>query len=708
MAMKIMPGKPYPLGATWDGDGVNFALFSEHATAVDLCLFDAVDASNEHARIRLPEQTDHVWHVYLPDLKPGQLYGYRVEGPYDPPQGHRFNAAKLLIDPYTRSISGDIVWDDALYGYAIETQYPDADSAPDPRDSAGYMPKCVVIDPHFDWGDDRPPQIPLAETVIYETHVKGFTKLFPDLDEKLRGTYAGLASPPVIEYIKSLGITAIELLPVHQFADDRALRDRNLHNFWGYNTLGFFAPHAAYAATKELGGQVREFKDMVKALHEADIEVILDVVYNHTAEGNHLGSTLSLRGIDNRVYYRLQTDDLRNYVNVTGTGNSIDVSHPASLQMIMDSLRYWVTEMHVDGFRFDLATTLVRGRDGVSAFSSFLDTVRQDPVVSQVKLIAEAWDIGPNGYLVGKFPPGWSEWNDKYRDTVRRFWRGDECQFSEVAYRLTGSGDLYDSNGRSPLASINFVTAHDGFTLEDLVSYNQKRNEANGEGNRDGNDHNLSWNCGVEGPSDVPEIVMLREKQKRNFLATLLLSQGVPMLLAGDELGRTQQGNNNAYCQDNTISWVHWDLDKHDQDLLAFTRHLIAIRHEHPILRRRSFFRGQGNSGVADLTWYRPDGGALTDEEKRTSSMRTLGMLLNGSQRAELDPQGNPLHDDSFLLLLNGNYDVVTFKLPGSVGDEPWQVLLDTAQPTLERGRTIAGGESLDLQSRTLVLLRRP
>jgi isoamylase len=704
--LKTRPGNPYPLGATFDGAGVNFAIFSEHATKVELCLFNTPDDDAEYRRIHVREQTDFVWHVYIPGLGPGQAYGYRIHGPFEPGAGHRFNPHKLLVDPYAKAISGTLTWDDSLYGYPIGA--PEADLHLDERDSAPFMPKSVVVDSSFDWGDDRPPRRPLHDSVIYELHVKGFTRLHPLVDEGLRGTYAGLGSPPAIEYLTQLGVTAVELLPVHQFVDDRFLQERGLHNYWGYNTLGFFAPHASYATSTEAGAQVREFKEMVKALHAAGIEVILDVVYNHTAEGNRLGPTLSFRGVDNTVYYRLADNQRRYYMDVTGTGNTLDAGHPRTLQLIMDSLRYWVTEMHVDGFRFDLASALMRGRED-NQMSSFLDIVHQDPVISQVKLIAEPWDVGAGGYQVGNFPILWAEWNDKYRDTVRRFWRGDESQVAELAYRLTGSSDLYQHNGRRPHASINFVTAHDGFTLHDLVSYNEKHNEANGEDNRDGNDNNLSWNCGVEGPTEAPEIVALREKQKRNFLATLLLSQGVPMLVAGDEFGRTQRGNNNAYCQDNELGWVNWDLDEHGRQLLEFTRRTIKIRCAHPVLRRRKFFQGRRlrGSDVRDLQWFRPDGVEMTEEEWDADFVRSLGMLLNGQAMDEWNADGEYLSDDLLLVLINGHHEVMAFKLPGPALPR-WEVLLDTNIPDSVDGRSAEGEEIFELQPRTLVLLRRP
>ena len=703
----IWPGKPYPLGATWDGQGVNFALFSAHATGVELCLFDSPADPHERERISMPEQTDNVWHVYLPGCQPGQLYGYRVFGPYDPEDGQRFNPAKLLIDPYARAISGTIRWDDAIYGYTIGDPYEDLTL--DERDSAPYMPRCVVIDPAFDWGDDRPPATPLHKSIIYELHVKGFTRQHPEVPAPLRGTYAGLAHPPVVAYLQSLGVTAVELLPVHQHVDERQLVERGLVNYWGYNTLAYFAPEVRYSSAGAPGAQVTEFKAMVKTLHAAGIEVILDVVYNHTAEGNHLGPTLSMRGIDNQVYYRLVPESPRFYVDYTGCGNSLNMLHARTLQLIMDSLRYWVTEMHVDGFRFDLAATLARGLYEGDRLSAFFDIIHQDPILSQVKLIAEPWDIGPGGYQVGNFPVLWAEWNGKYRDTVRRYWRGDEVQVAELAYRLTGSSDLYQHNGRRPYASINFVTAHDGFTLRDLVSYNQKHNQANGEENRDGEAHNHSWNCGVEGPTDDPEINVLRARQQRNFLATLLLSQGVPMLLAGDERNRTQSGNNNAYCQDNPISWIDWQLDDAGRELLAFTRQLIQIRAAHPALHRRKFFQGRSihGSAVRDVEWFRPDGQELSDDEWNEAPVRCLGMQLNGQLMDEWDERGQHIHDDILLLLLNAHAEPVPFTLPGAPEAPPWEPLIDTARPNDAALAPQRPGTPYDLQGRSLALLRQ-
>jgi glycogen operon protein len=710
----IWPGKPYPLGATWDGVGVNFALFSENATRVELCLFDSPDDPHEAERITMPEQTDDVWHVYVPYLKPRQCYGYRVHGPYEPQHGLRFNPNKLLIDPYAKAISGTIKWHDAMHGYPVGD--PQGDLAFDTRDSAPYMPRSIVVDDAFPWGDDRPPDIPLHKSVIYELHVKGFTNLHPDVPRHLRGTYAGLASPAVIEYLQSLGVTAVELLPVHQHVDDRFLVDRNLSNYWGYNSLNYFAPEIRYSNPELPGEQVYEFKAMVKALHAAGIEVILDVVYNHTAEGNHLGPTLSLRGIDNQSYYRLVSDDPRYYMDYTGTGNSLNMLNMRSLQLITDSLRYYVTQMHVDGFRFDLAATLARGLHEDDRLSSFFDVIHQDPVISQVKLIAEPWDVGPGGYQVGNFPVLWSEWNGKYRDTVRRFWKGDEAQVAEMAYRLAGSSDLYQHNGRRPYASINFVTAHDGFTLRDLVSYNHKHNEANGENNQDGDDHNNSWNCGVEGPTNDPKVLELRERQMRNLMATLLLSQGVPMILAGDEFGRTQGGNNNAYCQDNEISWVNWKLSDSGKRMLDFTRYVLGLRTQHPVLHRRRFFQGRSihGSNVYDIIWRRPDGHEMSDDDWEHGMVRCLGMLLNGQEMDDWNERGEPVRDDILMLMLNAYHETIPFKLPGRKNkryEKPWELLLDTALPPSEYSepehQTLRPNDAYQLQGRSLVLLRQ-
>jgi glycogen operon protein len=708
------PGKPYPLGATWDGAGVNFALFSQHATGVELCLFDPPDPSSrsrraaprERERISMTEQTDNVWHVYLPGARPGLLYGYRVFGPYDPEEGHRFNPHKLLIDPYAKAIAGPLRWHDAVFGYRVGNPYEDL--VADKRDSAPYMPRCVVVDPAFDWGDDRPPATPLHRSVICELHVKGFTKQHPDVPNPLRGTYAGLAQPAVIEYFQSLGITAVELLPVHQHVDDRALVQRGLRNYWGYNTLGYFAPDAAYGSGGSHGEQVCEFKAMVKALHAAGIEVILDVVYNHSAEGNHLGPTLSMKGIDNLVYYRQPAGARRYYLDYTGCGNSLSVLHPRTLQLIMDSLRYWVLEMHVDGFRFDLAATLARGLHDADRLSTFFDIIHQDPVLSQVKLIAEPWDIGPGGYQVGNFPVLWAEWNGKYRDAVRRFWKGDLVLVAEMAYRLTGSSDLYRHNGRRPYASINFVTAHDGFTLRDLVSYNHKHNAANGEENRDGENHNNNFNHGVEGPTTNRTIAELRARQQRNFLAMLLLSQGVPMLLAGDERNRTQHGNNNAYCQDNPLGWVDWSLDDAGCALLDWTRRLIRLRREHPALHRRRFFQDHSIHGrrVREVEWFGPNGRELSEAEWAEAAVGPLGMLLNGQEMDEIDEQGRQLRDDILLLLLNPGARALRFTLPSVPGGAAWEPLLDSAKPDMDAQPSALPGAVYRLAGRSLALLR--
>jgi glycogen operon protein len=687
---------------------VNFALFSENATAVDLCLFDETGAPQETDRIRIEECTDHIWHLYLPEVRPGQHYGYRVHGPYEPEAGHRFNPAKLLLDPYAKAIAGTTDWSDALFGYRMGD--PKTDRSLDEQDNAGSIPKCVVVDQAFTWGGDQLLRTPWDRTVIYELHVKGFTARHPDIPKNLRGTYAGLATPAVIEHLQHVGITAVELLPVHHFIRDKYLVGRGLTNYWGYNSIGFFAPENHYATSPIRAQHVWEFKTMVKALHSAGIEIILDVVYNHTGEGNHLGPTLSFRGIDNASYYRLVPDQPRYYLDYTGCGNTLNVRHPQILQLIMDSLRYWVLEMHVDGFRFDLASTLARELHDVDRLSSFFDIIHQDPVLSQVKLIAEPWDLGEGGYQVGNFPAGWAEWNGKYRDTIRRYWKGDGGQVAELAYRLSGSSDLYEGGGRRPHASINFVTAHDGFTLHDLVSYNQKRNEANGEDNHDGTDDNLSWNCGVEGPTAKPSIMALRERQKRNMLATLLLSQGVPMICAGDEMGRTQRGNNNAYCQDNEISWVDWKLGKPEQALLAFTKSLIALRQQHPVFRRRRFFQGRRIRGaeVKDLSWLRPDGKEMTDEDWAQGYVRCLGVRLAGHAIEEKDPKGKPLLDETFLMLLNAHHEPRPFTLPAHKPGVRWQPVLDTAVTEADRKQVtlLKGGFQYDLEARSLAVLR--
>jgi isoamylase len=700
MALRVWRGTPYPLGATWDGSGVNFALFSENAEAVDLCVFDADGAEQ---RVRMTEHTDLVWHCYLPDVRPGQRYGYRVHGPYDPGRGHRFNPNKLLIDPYAKRIDGAVRWDDSLFGYRIGSD----DLEPDDRDSAAFAPKSVVVNQAFVWGGDAAPRTPFDRTLIYEVHVKGFTQLHPDVPEDLRGTYAGMGSAPVIDYLTNLGISAVELLPVHQHVNDRHLVERGLSNYWGYNTIGFFAPDVRYSAT---GEPVSEFKTMVKRFHDAGIEVILDVVYNHTGEGNHLGPTISFRGVDNAAYYRLSPEDLRYYVDYTGTGNTLDATSPKVLQLIMDSLRYWITEMHVDGFRFDLASALAREMYDVDKLGSFFDIIQQDPVISQVKLIAEPWDVGPGGYQVGNFPVGWAEWNGKYRDSVRRFWKGIGGQAAELAYRLSGSSDLYAGSGRQPHASVNFVTAHDGFTLNDLVSYELKHNEANGEDNRDGDNNNESMNFGVEGETDEEAVIEIRERQKRNFLATLLLSQGVPMLLGGDEIGRTQRGNNNGYAQDNEISWYDWDLERRDRQLLAFTRSLIRLFKTHPVLRRRRFFQGRQIRGsrIKDLTWFSPDGSEMTDDEWQAPGVRTLGVQYAGDAIEERGPRGERIVDDTLLIILNADEKPVAFTLPNHEAAKRWELVFDTVHPTFAAAQgEFDGGAPYRVTERSVVCLRR-
>ncbi|MFJ6845450.1 glycogen debranching protein GlgX [Streptomyces griseoluteus] len=698
----VWSGHPYPLGASYDGQGTNFALFSEVAERVELVL---VDDAGAETPVPLHEVDGFVWHGYLPEVGPGQRYGYRVHGPWQPSLGHRCNPAKLLLDPYARAVDGQMDNDPSLY-----ERDPDG---PAPGDSAGHSMLGVVTDPYFDWGDDRPPGHPYSESVIYETHVRGLTRTHPDVPERLRGTYAGLAHPAITGHLTSLGVTAVELMPVHQFAQDGVLRDRGLSNYWGYNTIGFFAPHNAYAALGSRGQQVNEFKAMVKAMHAAGLEVILDVVYNHTAEGNEMGPTLSFRGIDNASYYRLVDGDWAHYYDTTGTGNSLLMRHPYVLQLIMDSLRYWVTEMHVDGFRFDLAATLARQFHEVDRLSAFFDLIQQDPVISRVKLIAEPWDLGEGGYQVGNFPQLWSEWNGKYRDAVRDFWRAEPGSLGEFASRLTGSSDLYQASRRRPRASVNFVTAHDGFTLRDLVSYNDKHNEANGEGNRDGESDNRSWNCGAEGDTDDPAVLELRARQQRNLLATLLLSQGIPMLGHGDELGRTQRGNNNAYCQDNEISWIDWDLTDEQRALADFTRRLIGLRAEHPVLRRRRFFRGERETRkkqpLPDLIWLRPDAREMTDQDWRRGDAHSVGVFLNGDAIAERDAYGGRVVDDSFLLLLNGFWEPVDFRLPAAAYGERWTTLIDTADPEgVPDERERKAGTRLRVESRSLILLSRP
>ncbi len=703
----VWPGRPFPLGAIWDGHGTNFSLFSEHAEEVELCLFDADDAET---RIPVTAVTAHIHHCYLPGVGPGQRYGFRVRGPYDPARGQRFNPCKLLIDPYAKAIEGPVLWDRAnALPYVVDPGSEDADLDVDDEDSAPAIPKCVVVDTAFDWEGDRPPRRPWSETVIYETHIKGFTKRHPRVREDLRGTYAGLASDEAIAHLVDLGVTAVELLPVHHIADESFLAERALTNYWGYSSIGFLAPHALYSAGGVRGEQVREFKGMVKALHRAGIEVILDVVYNHTAEGNHLGPMLSFKGIDNQAYYRLMPDDPRFYMDFTGTGNSLNPVHPSVLRLIMDSLRYWATECHVDGFRFDLASALARELYDVDRLSAFFDVIHQDPVLSQVKLIAEPWDVGPGGYQVGNFPVLWSEWNGMYRDVVRDFWRG-EASVAEFASRFTGSSDLYESDGRHPFASINFVTAHDGFTLRDLVSYNDKHNEANLEGNRDGTDDNRSWNCGAEGETSDPEVNLLRARQQRNFLATLFLSLGTPMLLGGDEMGRTQHGNNNAWCQDSELSWYDWSDTAEHAELLAFTRRLIALRREHPAFRRTHFLRGAEleGSGLPDVWWFRPDGHQMTTREWQRADVRTLGVFLNGEELQEVDPRGQTVLDDSFLLLFNADHADRTFQLPHERFGREWTLELSTADISAEpRSITAAAGGQVEVIGRSVVVLRR-
>jgi len=705
--VKTWPGKPYPLGATWLGNGVNFAIFSEHATGIELCLFDNIDAPHENARVPLREQTGQVWHVFLPEVRPGQLYGYRVAGPYEPNRGLRFNDSKLLLDPYAKSIAGQINWSDEMFGYVVGDK--EEDLARDFRDNAWAMPKSVVIDAAFSWGEDKRPETPLSETVIYEVHVKGFTKLRQDVPEQLRGTYAGVANEQAIRYLKNLGVTAVELLPVHTHLDDKALVDRGLTNYWGYNTIGFFALHASYSSNRQPGAEVVEFKGMVRNLHAAGIEVILDVVYNHTGEGSHLGPTVCFRGVNNPAYYRLLADKPRFYLDYTGTGNTIDTLCPGTLQMVMDSLRYWVTEMRVDGFRFDLAPALARDGSGFDKFHAFFKAIQQDPVLSQVKLIAEPWDVGDGGYQVGNFPVPFSEWNGKFRDAMRSFWRGDEGFIGEVAYRLTGSPDLYQHDGRRPYASVNFITSHDGYTLNDLVSYNDKHNEANGDENHDGDSHNRSWNCGIEGPTDDPNIDSLRGRQQRNFLTMLFLSQGVPMLLGGDEFGRTQKGNNNAYCQDNEISWLNWQRNEKQNRLFEFTKKLIEFRREHAVFRRPKFFQGRRVRGgeIKDVMWFNPGGNEMSDEEWNSPFVRCLGMLISGDAVDLVDAQGEPVRDDTFLLLINAHQEPIPFVLPGEEHLE-WEQILETTNEDgfLKEPKKFSSGEDVDLNGRATYLFK--
>jgi isoamylase len=702
--MQIWPGKPYPLGATFDGSGTNFSLFSELAERVELCLFDD---HNHETRVDLPESTALCWHGYLPNVRPGQRYGFRVHGPWAPENGQWCNPSKVLLDPYAKAVDGLWEWSDAIYPY----HFSDPETSKNDLDDAAFVATSVVINPFFDWGNDRQPNTPWHRTVVYETHVKGFSRTHPNIPEELRGTYAGLAHPVSIEYLQNLRITAVELLPVHQFVQDSALIDRGLRNYWGYNSIGYLAPHNEYAAGQR-GEQVPEFKNLVKTLHAAGIEVILDVVYNHTAEGNHLGPMLSFKGIDNPAYYRLMPDNRRYYMDYTGTGNTLNMRHPHVLQLIMDSLRYWVLEMHVDGFRFDLAATLARELHDVDRLSSFFDLIQQDPVVSQVKLIAEPWDIGEGGYQVGNFPPLWSEWNGMYRDTVRDLWRGTDQTLAEFAFRFTGSSDLYQGTARRPNASINFITAHDGFTLSDLVSYNDKHNEANGEDNRDGENYNRSWNCGEEGPSDNPEVLDLRRRQKRNFLTTLFLSQGVPMLLGGDEIGRTQLGNNNAYCQDNDLAWFDWAHA--DTELLQFTRRLIGFRHRHPVFCRRRWFQGRliHGSEVSDIGWFTPGGVEMSEDDWRAGFAKSLGVFLNGRGIQSLNERGEPVTDDSFYVMFNSHHEPLEFTLPAQRWGEQWTMILNTADEKdllaeQEPGPAIEAGERILVQSSCVVLLGR-
>ncbi|WP_207430147.1 glycogen debranching protein GlgX [Sabulibacter ruber] len=702
------PGSPFPLGATWDGNGVNFALFADNATKVELCLFSQATDEVETARIEMTERSYQVWHTYVPELEPGQLYGYRVYGPYEPENGHRYNHNKLLIDPYAKAISGTIKWHESLFGYQFG--HEDGDLSFSEMDSAPFIPKSVVIDPTFDWEGDKAPKIPYHKSIIYEAHVKGFTMLHPDIPEEIRGTYAGIAHPTTIQYLKDLGITAIELLPVHHFITDWYLQDKGLTNYWGYNSIGFFAPDVRYSSTGVLGEQVTEFKNMVKQLHKAGIEVILDVVYNHTGEGNEKGPTLSFKGVDNASYYRLVEDDKRYYMDYTGTGNTLNANLPSVLRLIMDSLRYWILEMHVDGFRFDLASALARELHAVDRLSSFFDIIHQDPIISQVKLIAEPWDVGEGGYQVGNFPPGWTEWNGKYRDCMRDFWRGEDSMLAEFANRFTGSSDLYFDDFRRPTASINFITAHDGFTLHDLVSYNEKHNEANGEDNKDGDDHNRSWNCGAEGPTDDQWIIDLRNRQKRNFLATLFLSQGVPMMVAGDEMSRTQNGNNNAYCQDNEISWINWPGA--DQGLMEFTKRLVHFRRNHPVFRRRRWFQGQPikGHGLEDIQWFLPDGTEMEYEHWEQDHAKSLAIFLNGRGVHSRGPQGEVVLDDSFYVIFNAYHDSLIFNAPPAKYGEEWQVVVDTFRDLVEpeNPTKYKPGESFHVEGRSVLVLKNP
>ncbi len=706
MFLKLWPGNVYPLGSRWDGKGTNFALYSENAEAVDLCLFDE---RGKETRLRLTEVSNFVWHGYVPGIGPGQRYGFRVHGPWRPEEGHRFNPNKLLIDPYAKAIAGDVKSRFETLPY--NPNDPAGDLSFSEEDDAHLVPKSVVIDPSFDWEDDKLLRTPWHETIIYEVHVKGFTKRHPDIREGWQGTYAGLAHPASIEYLQRLGVTAVELMPIHHFLSYPGfLIDRGLKNYWGYDSINYFAPHAAYSASGVMGEQVREFKQMVKTLHRAGIEVILDVVYNHTGEGNHMGPLLSMKGVDNLSYYRTVEGDRRYYMDFTGCGNSLNVRSAQVLKLIMDSLRYWVTEMHVDGFRFDLASALARELYAVDSLAAFFDIIHQDPILADVKLIAEPWDVGDGGYQVGNFPVLWSEWNGRYRDTVRDFWRGENSRLAEFAYRLTGSSDLYQSNGRRPNASINFVTAHDGFTLNDLVSYNRKHNEANSEDNRDGDNENRSWNCGVEGETDDPQVLRLRERQRRNFLTTLILSQGIPMLLMGDELGRTQRGNNNAYCQDNELSWVAWDLEQTNEDLLDFVRELIYFRRQHPVFRRRKWFQGQPiyGVGVSDIGWFSPDGQEMTQEHWNAGYSKAIAVFLNGEAIPSPGPQGERVMGESFLMFFNAHYEMLEFDLPENLQQWNWSMVIDTKEPRfVHSDKLYTGDQQLPVSDRSIVVLRR-
>ena len=705
MKINIYPGSPFPLGATFDGQGVNFALYAEHAAEVELCLFAHIEDDVEQTKIKIAERTHQIWHVYIPELKPGQLYGYRVYGPYDPKQGLRFNSNKLLLDPYAKAINGAFTWSDELFGYQVG--HPEGDLSFSETDSAPFVPKSVVIDSTYDWEGDRAPKIAYHDTIIYEAHVKGLTKLHPEIPEEIRGTYAAIAHPAIIKHMKELGITALELMPVHHFVDDRYLVDRQRVNYWGYNTIGFFAPDARYSSAGGNGAQVVEFKNMVKALHKAGIEVILDVVYNHTAEGNHMGPTLSFRGIDNTSYYRLTGEDKRYYMDYTGTGNTLNANLPSVLRLMMDSLRYWVLEMHVDGFRFDLAATLARGLHEVDKLSSFFDIIFQDPVISQVKLIAEPWDVGEGGYQVGNFPPGWAEWNGIYRDSIRKYWKSQQGMLANLALRFTGSPDLYLNDYRKPTASINFITAHDGYCLNDLVSYEQKHNHDNGEDNRDGCDDNHSWNCGVEGPSEDGTVKALRDRQKRNLLTTLFVSQGVPMLLAGDELGRTQKGNNNAYCQDNEISWLNWA--EADRELHEFTKRLINIRKEHPVFCRKNWFQGKPikGIGVEDIAWFLHEGSEINESQWQEEHAKTLAIYLNGRALKLIGSKGEKIVDASFYLIFNAHVEMMTFKLPAEKYADRWSKVLDTAQNMADDdAETFSAFQEVEVQPHSVVIMK--